>query len=309
MKINIGGRAIGGNEPVLVVAELSANHLQNFDMAVKTIEAMKASGADAVKLQTYTPDTMTIDSEKEYFKINQGTIWDGEYLYKLYERAFTPWDWQPKLKKIAEDMGLIFFSTPFDESSADFLDSMGVCAYKIASCEITDINFIEYVAAKRKPVILSTGIAGLADIEDAVAACNRAGNKQLVILKCISAYPAPVEEMNLMTMLDIRRRFNTIVGLSDHTLGVSVAIAAAALGAKVIEKHFILDRKSGGPDALFSMEPEEFEDMVNHVRKAEKSLGSVTYELTAESKKNREFARSIFVVKSIKAGQPFTKRT
>lgn len=308
MKLIVNDKIIGANSPVFIIAELSANHLQNFDIAVDTIKAMKESGADAVKLQTYTADTMTLKSDNPCFKIKQGTLWDGETFHNLYQGAYTPWDWQPKLKKIAEDMGLICFSSPFDPSAVDFLEKMNVPAYKIASFEITDIPLIEYVASKQKPVIISTGIATLADIEEAVNACKRMGNDQIALLKCTSAYPAPFEEINLLTIPNMAATFNTVVGLSDHTLGTSVAVASVALGARIIEKHFILDRKLGGPDAAFSMEPAEFKAMVCAVREVEKALGSVSYELTEKASKSRYFSRSLFVVEDIKAGEPFTEK-
>jgi pseudaminic acid synthase len=306
MIISIDNRAFGDGKPVFIIAELSANHLQNYDLAIDTIKAIKESGADAVKIQTYTPDTITMDCDNEYFQIKQGTIWDGKTLYQLYKEAYTPWEWQPKLKKIAEEMGLIFFSSPFDKTAVDFLEDMDVPAYKVASFEITDIPLIEYVASKGKPVIISTGIATLADIEKAVNACKRMGNKQIALLKCTSAYPSPLEEINLNTIPNLKDTFKTVVGLSDHTLGTSVPIAATALGAKIIEKHFILDRSLGGPDAAFSLEPHEFKDMVDLVRDVEKALGEVSYELTEKMKKSREFSRSLFVVNDIKKGDVFT---
>lgn len=291
---------------IFLIAELSANHGSNFDIAIKTIKAAKEAGADAIKLQTYTADTITLDSEKEYFKIKQGTIWDGTTLHKLYQQAYTPWEWQPKLKKYAEKIGLVCFSSPFDKTAIDFLEKMDVPAYKIASFEITDIPLIEYAASKGKPIIISTGIATLADIEEAVKACRRMGNEEIVLLKCTSSYPAPVEEANLLTIPHLRDTFNVTAGLSDHTKGHSVAIAATALGAKVIEKHFILDRKIGGPDATFSMEPKEFKEMVKAVREVEKALGKVSYELTEKVKKSREFSKSLFIVKEVKAGEEIT---
>jgi len=307
MKLKIGENTIGNNHPVFIIAELSANHLQNFDLAVDTIKAIKESGADAVKLQTYTPDTITIDSDNECFRIKQGTLWDGKTLYQLYQEACTPWEWQPKLKKCAEDLGLICFSSPFDRTAVDFLEDMNVPAYKVASFEITDIPLIEYIALKGKPVIISTGIATLADIEEAVNACRRMGNDQIALLKCTSAYPAPLEEMNLRTIPNLAETFNTVVGLSDHTLGISAPIAAVALGAKIIETHFIFDRELGGPDATFSLEPGEFKAMVSAVREVEKALGDVKYELTEKTRKSREFSRSLFAVADIRAGDIFTE--
>ena len=289
-----------------IIAELSANHNRDFEIAKSTIKAAKDSGADAIKLQTYTADTLTIDCDNEYFQIDQGTIWDGTTLYKLYQRASTPWDWQPELKKIAENAGLIFFSTPFDGSAVDFLEGMGVPFYKIASFEITDTPLIEYIASKGKPVIISTGVATLADIEQAVSACRRAGNAKVILLKCTSAYPAPIDEANLLTIPNMRETFGVPVGLSDHTLGSTVAVAAVALGGSIIEKHFILDRTIGGPDATFSMEPAEFKQMVESIRTVERALGRVSYDLSPQGLKNREFSRSLFVVRDMAAGEAFT---
>jgi pseudaminic acid synthase len=306
--MEIERRLLDECQPVFIIAELSANHCQDFDLAVKTIKAIKEAGADAVKLQTYTPNTITIDSDNEYFQIKRGTLWDGKTLYQVYQEAHTPWEWQPKLKEIAEEVGLIFFSSPFDLTAVDFLEEMNVPAYKIASFEITDIPLIEYVASKQKPVIISTGIATLADIEEAVNACKRMGNEQIALLKCTSAYPAPFEEINLRTIPNMADTFNTVVGLSDHTLGISVAIASVAVGAKIIEKHFILDRKLGGPDAAFSMEPDEFQSMVKSVREVEKALGHINYELTEKAQNNRFFSRSLFAVEDIKAGDLLTEK-
>lgn len=306
-EIKIDNFKIGDYSATFIIAEISANHNGNFENAVKIIKEAKKSGADAIKLQTYTADTITLDCNNEYFQINQGTIWDGTTLHKLYQEAYTPWEWQPELKKIAEEEGLICFSSPFDKTSVDFLEKMNVPAYKIASFEIMDIPLIEYVATKGKPIIISTGIATLADIEEAVNACKRMGNDQIILLKCTSAYPAPMGEINLNTIPNIRETFNTLVGLSDHTLGMEVAVASVALGAKVIEKHFILDRSEGGPDAAFSMEPQEFKTMVNAIRNVEKALGTVKYHLSEKIEKSREFSRSLFVVKNIKAGEIFTE--
>lgn len=306
MNLKIGNRTVGDDYPVFIIAELSANHIQDFDIAVETIKAIHDSGADAIKLQTYTADTMTINSDNEYFQIKQGTLWDGKTLYQLYQEAYTPWEWQPKLKKIAEDLGLICFSSPFDKTAVDFLEGMNVPAYKVASFEITDIPLIEYIASKGKPIIISTGIATLSDIEEALAACRREGNNNIALLKCTSSYPAPIEEMNLRTIPNMADTFKTVVGLSDHTSSISVSIASVALGAKVIEKHFILDRKLGGPDAAFSIEPDEFRSMVKAVREVEKALGEINYELTGSSIKNREFSRSLFVVKDMNKGEIYT---
>lgn len=308
MELKIGDRTIGSTQPVFIIAELSANHNQDFNVAVESIKAIKETGADAVKLQTYTPDTITIDCDNEYFQIKQGTLWDGRTLYKLYQEAYTPWEWQPKLKQIADDLGLMCFSSPFDKTAVDFLSNMDVPAYKVASFEITDIPLIEYIASRMKPVIISTGIATLCDIEEAVNACRKMGNNQIALLKCTSAYPAPLEEINVKTIPNLADTFKTVVGLSDHTTGLSVPAAAVALGAKIIEKHFILDRKLGGPDSAFSLGPEEFRTMVNTVREVEKALGSVNYELTGKAKKSRAFSRSLFIVEPVKAGAVLTEK-
>jgi len=305
--IEIKGRKVGPGYPVCIVAEISANHNQDFNQAVELIHKAKETGADAVKLQTYMPDTITIDCDNEYFQIKQGTLWDGKTFYQLYKEAYTPWEWQPKLKEIAESESLIFFSSVFDKSAVDFLEEIDVPAYKIASFEITDIPLIEYVASKEKPVIISTGIATLSDIEEAVNACKRMGNNQIALLKCTSAYPAPLEEINLRTIPNIAATFKTVVGLSDHTLGISVPIASVALGACIIEKHLTLDRSLGGPDAAFSLEPAEFKEMVKSIREVEKALGEISYEPTEKMRKSREFSRSLFVVKDVKAGEVFTE--
>ena len=291
-----------------IIAELSANHNQKFDLAVETIRAAKRAGADAIKLQTYTADTITINSDKDYFQINYGSLWDGTTLYKLYQQAYTPWEWHADLMRIAAEEGLICFSSPFDPTAVDFLETLQVPAYKIASFEIHDIPLIEYVASKGKPVIMSTGIATLSEIEEAVAACKRVGNEQIMLLKCTSAYPAPPEEANILTIPDIAKRFGVISGLSDHTMGSTVAVAAVALGARIIEKHFILDRNEGGPDAAFSMNPEEFKKMVDDIRIVEKALGTVNYDLTDKTIKSRVHARSLFVCEDVKAGQIITTR-
>lgn len=307
MDFKIDKREVGDNNPVFMIAELSANHSGDFDVAVETIKAMKDAGADAVKFQTYTPDTITLDCDNEYFKIKQGTIWDGRTLYDLYQDAYMPWEWQPKLKKIAEKLGLIAFSSPFDKTAVDFLEDMDMPAYKIASFEITDISLIEYVASTGKPVIISTGIAELKDIELAVKTCRKEGNDQIALLKCTSSYPAPLEEINLNTIPNLKNTFNTVIGLSDHTVSNSVPAAAAALGAKIIEKHFILDRNLGGPDSEFSLEPKEFKNMVESVREVEKALGKVSYKLSEKTMAIRNFSRSLFVVKNIKKGKKFTE--
>lgn len=295
------------NEQVFIIAELSANHNQKYEIAAESIKAIKECGADAVKLQTYTPDTITINCDNEYFQIKQGTIWDGVTLYELYKKAYTPWEWQPKLKEIAEKLGLICFSTPFDKTAVDFLEEMNVPAYKIASFEIVDIPLIEYIASKGKPIIISTGIATEDEIKEAVDACRRMNNNQIALLKCTSEYPAPIEDANLNTIPLLKEKFNTVVGLSDHTIGTTAPVAAVALGARIIEKHFILDKNLGGPDSSFSLEPHEFKKMVDEIRQVEKALGKATLELNDKIKKSRTFARSLFAVKDIKAGEILTE--
>ncbi|CBZ04607.1 pseudaminic acid synthase [Clostridium botulinum] len=305
--IKIQNFEINENSKTFIIGEISANHNGSFDNAVKLIKAAKDAGVDAIKLQTYTADTITINCNNEHFQIKQGTLWDGRTLYDLYKEAYMPWEWQPKLKKIAEEEGLICFSSPFDKTAVDFLENMDVPAYKIASFEITDIPLIEYVASKGKPIIISTGIATMTDIELAINACKRVGNNEIILLKCTSAYPSPLEDVNLKTIPNIKKTFNVIAGLSDHTLGIEVPIAAVTLGAKVIEKHIILSKKDGGPDAAFSLEPHELKNMVQSIRNIEKAIGRVTYDLTEKQQKSREFSRSLFIVKDIKVGEKFTK--
>lgn len=289
-----------------IIAELSANHNHSIETAKATITAAREVGADAIKLQTYTADTLTLDSDQEYFKI-KGGLWDGRTLYELYEDAHTPWNWHPELFDHAHSLGLEIFSSPFDRTSVDFLESLKVPVYKIASFEIQDIPLIEYVASKGKPVIISTGIATLEDIALALSTCRAVGNNQITLLKCTSAYPAPLEEANLLTIPDMRERFGVDIGLSDHTIGSSSALAAVALGANVIEKHFILDRKQGGPDSSFSIEPAEFKQMVQSIREVEQALGTISYELSEKVKQNKTFARSLFIVKNVKAGDIISK--
>jgi len=305
-EIRIGNKIISENSPAFIVAEMSANHNMDFDRAVAILEAAKEAGADAVKIQTYTADTITLDCEDPCFQITQGILWDGISLHRLYETAYTPWEWQPKLKRIAEELGLIFFSSPFDPTAVDFLEEMEVPAYKIASFEITDIPLIRKVAGLGKPVIMATGIARLSDIELAVQTCKEEGNENVILLKCTSAYPAPYEEVNLRTIPSMRDTFHCITGLSDHTPGAVAPVAAVALGAKMVEKHLTLRRADGGPDSAFSMEPEEFKEMVDNVRKAELALGEVCYELTPKASREREHSRSLFVAKDMKAGDVFT---
>jgi pseudaminic acid synthase len=305
--ITINNRKIGPGEPVFIVAELSGNHGQDFNVALATIKAMKEAGADAVKLQTYRPDTITMDSACECFQIKQGTIWDGKTLYQLYTEAATPWDWYPELKRAAEGLNLICFSSPFDKTAVDFLEAMDTPAYKIASFEITDISLLRYAASKGKPMIISTGIAELSDIEEAIAAIRETGNGEIALLKCASVYPTPFEELNLRAMPYLGERLNVVTGLSDHTTGISAAAAATALGASIIEKHFILDKALGGPDAAFSLDPAEFAAMVKAVREVEKALGRADYTISERVGKSREHARSLFAVKDIGALEPFTE--
>jgi pseudaminic acid synthase len=296
---------MSNNNGVYIIAELSANHTGSLDIAIETIKAAKRSGADAIKLQTYTADTMTINCSKEDFRL-KGTIWEGRNLYELYQEAYTPWEWHETLFKVAKEEGLDCFSSPFDKTAVDFLESLNCPKYKIASFEITDLPLIEYVASKGKPVIISTGIATFEDIELAVATCRKVGNNQITLLKCTSSYPAPVEEANLAMIPEMAHRFNVISGLSDHTIGSIVPLVATALGAKVIEKHFILDRSIGGPDASFSLNENEFTKMVKSVREVGKAIGLVDYELTPKQVDSRRFCRSLYVVKDIKKGEVIT---
>ncbi len=304
--IKIGNRIISSDSPCFIIGELSCNHLQDIDIARKSIDLMAESGIECVKLQTSKPDGITIDCDNEYFRINGGTLWDNRTLYDLYKETYTPWEWHQPLKEYADSKGLIFFSSPFDLDAVDFLDALDVPAFKIASFEITDIPLIEKVAGKGKPVIISTGIAERQDIDDAVAACKRKGNEQIIILKCTSAYPAPYHEMNLSLIPRMMHDYDYLIGLSDHTLDNLAAITAVALGAKVIEKHFIIDRKMGGPDAAFSMEPAEFEDMIHTIRNVESLLGKQDYSLGETSSKNKRFARSLFVVENVREGERLT---
>lgn len=291
---------------VFIVAELSANHNGKLETAIETIRAAKRAGADAIKLQTYTADTITIDCDKDDFII-KGTIWEGRKLYDLYKEAYTPWKWHETLFKVAKEEGLECFSSPFDKTAVDFLETLDCPIYKIASFEITDIPLIKYTASKGKPIILSTGIATLEDIELAIATCRNVGNNQIALLKCTSSYPAPIEEANMSMIPEFAKRFNVIPGLSDHTMGSTVPVVATALGAKIIEKHFILDRSIGGPDASFSMNEQEFTEMVKAVREAEQAIGNVSYELTHKQIKGRDFSRSLYVVKDIKKGEVITE--
>ena len=304
--IEIGRRRIGAGEPVYCIAEVSANHNQDFETAVRIVRAAKDAGADAVKLQTYTPDTITIPSNRECFQVGGGTLWDGRSLYDLYKEAYTPWEWQPKLKKVADDLGMQCFSSAFDASAVDFLEAMNVPAHKVASFELVDLPLIQKMAATGKPLIVSTGMATVEEIEEAVRTARQAGATQLALLKCTSAYPAPAEEMNLRTIPELARRFDVPVGLSDHTMGIAVPVAAVSLGACIIEKHLTLSRAVGGPDSAFSLEPEEFKAMVEGVRTAEKALGSIHFGVSERESRSRVFRRSLFVVRDLKKGEVFT---
>ena len=305
--MEIKNYSINTNSSVFIIAELSANHNGSIETAIETIKAAKRAGADCIKLQTYTADTLTIDSNKDDFIIN-GTIWEGKNYYQLYKEAFTPWEWHEQLFKVAEEEGLICFSSPFDKTAVDFLENLNAPAYKIASFEITDIPLIEYVASKGKPIIISTGIAEIEDIELAIQTCKNLGNNQIALLKCTSSYPAPIDEANMTMIKDLAERFDVISGLSDHTMGATVPIVATALGAKIIEKHFILDRSIGGPDASFSMNEIEFTQMVKAIREAESAIGQVNYTLTDKQKKGKDFSRSLYVVEDIQEGEILTDK-
>lgn len=305
--IAIGTCLIGAGHPVFIIAELSANHGGKIETAIETIKAAKRAGANAIKFQTYTPDTITLNSLKEDFKVTQGTLWDGRYLYELYQEAYTPWEWHVQLFEIAKKEGLICFSSPFDKTAVDFLAKLEVPAYKIASFEITDIPLIRYTASLGKPILISTGIAEEADISLAVETCRSVGNDQIILLKCTSSYPAPIHEANMAMVGDLKQRFKVISGLSDHTMGSTVPVVAVTLGAKVIEKHFILDRSVGGPDAEFSLTEEEFTKMVQAVREAESAIGKIDYTLTPQQVKGKNFSRSLYFVQDIKAGETITE--
>lgn len=295
-----------GNK-TFIIAELSANHGHKLEIAIETIRAAKRAGANAIKLQTYTADTLTIDCDNKYFTIKEG-LWEGRTLYDLYKEAYTPWEWHEELFRIAKEEGLLCFSTPFDQTAVDFLEQFNPPAYKIASFEIQDIPLIEYAATKGRPMIISTGIANLEDIELAVKTCRDAGNNDIALLKCTSSYPAPMEEANLATIPDLKQRFGVEAGLSDHTLGIVAPVVAVTLGARIIEKHFILNKSVGGPDASFSLDEKEFSEMVTAVRHAEKAMGQITYELSEKVQANRKFARSLFIVEDIQKGELITEK-
>ena len=289
---------------IYIIAELSANHNGSLKVARETIKAAKEIGADAIKLQTYRADTITLDSKRDDFLVKGGTLWDGKNLYELYEEAHTPWEWHEELFEYAKEIGIDIFSSPFDKSAVDFLEQFDPVAYKIASFEITDYELVRYVASRGKPIIISTGIAKLEEIEDVVKICKEEGNNDIILLKCTSSYPAPLEEANLITIQDLKSRFDVVVGFSDHTLGSTAPIVATTLGACVIEKHFILDRSIGGADADFSMDKDEFSAMVKAVREAEKLLGDVSYDSWKNSSRN--FSRSLYISKDMKKGEIFS---
>lgn len=305
--IEINGRKIGDGYPAYIIAEMSGNHAGSIERAKEIIRAAKEAGADCVKIQTYTPDTITIDCNNEYFHIEDGT-WEGENLYSLYGKAFTPWEWHKELKEEADRIGIDFFSTPFDNTSVDFLEELGFSFYKIASFEMIDLPLLQYVASKGKPIIMSTGMGKLEEIEEAIEAIYKMGNKQLAIMKCSSAYPAKIEEMNLATIADMKQRFHIPVGLSDHSMGSLSAEVGTALGASIIEKHFCISREIENPDSSFSMTPEEFKDMVNAVRTVEKAKGIVQYGVEKQEETNIKFRRSLFVIEDVKAGEVFTEK-
>ena len=306
MNIRIGNREIGPGHPAYLIAEMSANHAGDIENAKQIIREAKKAGADCVKIQTYTADTLTIDCNNEYFQIGSGT-WEGENLYQLYQKAYTPWEWQAELMEEAKKVGLDFFSTPFDKTSVDFLEEMGVEFYKIASFELVDLPLIRYVASKGKPMIMSTGMSTLGEIEEAVEAVRSQGNNQLALLRCASAYPAITDQMNLRTMQNMAQVFGVPVGLSDHSMGSVGAVTAVALGASIIEKHFCLDRELENPDAVFSMNPEEFARMAADIRQAEKAVGVVQYGAARQEESSIVFRRSIFCVKDIAPGEPLTE--
>lgn len=305
-KIDIRQRLIGPGYPTYVIAEMSANHGQNFDKAVAILHAAKDAGADAVKLQTYTPDTMTISCSRPEFLV-KGTLWEGRNLHDLYAEAYTPWEWQPRLREIALKLGMELFSSPFDVTAIDFLESMNIPAYKLASFELVDIPLIQRMAETKKPLIMSTGMATLDEIDEAVQTARLAGATQIALLKCTSAYPAPVDEMNLRTIPELSRRFGVPVGLSDHTMGTAVPVAAVTLGACIIEKHITLSRSEYGPDSAFSLEPHEFKATVDAIRTAEKALGTIHFGFSPHEESSRAFRRSLFVVQNVKRGDPFTE--
>ncbi len=304
--VTISGKTIGNGNPCFIIAEMSGNHNMDYSRAEELVKAAASAGVDAVKLQTYTADTITLNSNKDCFMTEEGGLWEGQTLYDLYRQAYTPWEWQPKLKRLADSLGIILFSSPFDCSAVDFLEDMKVPAYKIASFEIMDTVLLRKVARTGKPILISTGIATIGEIQEAIDVCKAEGNDKLILLKCTSAYPAPYEEMNLSMIKNLQNTFGCQVGLSDHSMGDEIAIAAVAMGANVIEKHFTLKRSDGGVDSAFSMEAEEMRVMVQRIRNVEKAVGKIDYSLSMVQKKERQFGRSLFVSKAIKKGEIFT---
>ena len=306
-EITINNRKIGNSRPTYIIAELSANHNQKYENAIKLIDAAHKAGADAIKLQTYTPDTITIDCDKEEFKIKGGTLWDGQTLYELYKKAYTPWEWTKSLKEHANKLGIDLFSSPFDTTAVDYLEKLNVPAYKIASCEITDHILIKKIAETGKPVIISSGNASVQDLQEAVDVLRQNGCTQISMLKCTAAYPAKKEDANLLTIKDMMEKFNVVGGLSDHTLGIEVPTISVAMGASVIEKHFTLSRDSGSPDDAFSLTPDEFKQMVESIRMTEKIMGKITYGGVKSEKNTKKYRRSLYIVKDMKKGDVFTE--
>lgn len=306
--IQINKRKIGPGYPAYVIAEMSCNHGGDYQQAVSLVHEAKKAGADAIKVQTYTPDTMTLSAPQDWFKIQSGTLWDGRTLHQLYQEAHTPWDWQPNLQKVAQEVGIDFFSSPFDDSAVDFLEKLNLPAYKVASFELVDIPLIQRIAQTGKPMILSTGLASRTEILEAVQAARQAGATQIALLKCTSEYPAQPADMNLSAIPYWQRVLGVPVGLSDHSQGIEIASAAVAMGACIVEKHLILSRSQGGPDAPFSLEPSEFQAMVQTIRKVEQAVGSPHHQISRAEEKNRCFRRSLFVVSDVKQGESFTKR-
>lgn len=305
-ELTIDGKKLSDKSDTYIIAEMSANHLHNLDRAKRIIDAAKECGADAIKLQTYRPDTITIDCRGPEFMATPGSPWENMNLFELYKEAYTPWEWHGELMDYAKKVGITCFSSPFDLTAIDFLEELNVPAYKIASFELNDIPLIKKAALTGKPIIMSTGIADMSDIELALRTCKKAGNDKVILLKCVSEYPTPYEEINLRTLTNMSETFDCVVGVSDHSFGSAVAVAGVALGARVIEKHLTLNRKDGGPDGTFSMEPQEFKNMVTDIRNVEKALGKVTYELTEKQKKSKGRSRSLYVVSDIKKGEIFT---
>lgn len=304
-EFRIGKKIVGEGHPCFCVAEMSGNHLKDYGRAVEIIHTAKEAGADAIKLQTYTADSLTVNCDSEYF-MNHGGLWDGMTEYELYQQASTPWEWQPKLKELAESLGLECFSAPFDAAAVDFMGECDMPAYKIASYEINDLPLIRRAARMHKPVILATGVAHAEDIERALQVCREEGNEEIMLLKCVSAYPTPYEDINLRMIPTLEKTYGCLTGLSDHSMGSVVPVAAAALGIKMVEKHLTLRRSDGGPDGAFSMEPEEFKEMVDQIRIVEKALGESAYRLTQKQEQERKGSRSLFVVQDIKAGEILT---